>query len=210
MRGILRDFAAFLIAVLQQWVALMGGMIMTIIYLVERQRGNNINPRLYWSVTIGFIALATFLAWRRERQKWQQMTGIGLTTATPREIIAVYEGHTSTHGDALAKTYRGKWLRVSGLIRDINIDYWEWFLPFTCTVYLQHEFSEPFISLRFGRRWARRLSALQQGDQVEIIGKILWVQSGGLTLWFCEIVGIGEAKKPNGEAEEQATLAKTE
>ncbi len=37
--GIVKDVLAFLVAVLKQWVVLMGGLIMTVITLAEREWG---------------------------------------------------------------------------------------------------------------------------------------------------------------------------
>jgi hypothetical protein len=138
---------AFVRAVALQWVSLMGGVIMTLLYLYERNSGRDVSSRLYWSLTAAFVGIAIFLAWRKERQK----------------MVAIFQGRTTVHGERLAKMYHGKWIQVTGRVRDVSVDYSDFLFPGPCRVSLDHEpFEEPGIFLYFSLKWIRSVAALSR------------------------------------------------
>src|SRR5437879_875708 len=103
---ILKDVFAFLGAVLRRWVVLMsGGIVMVALTITERLRGTSVPPKFYWSIILGVIAMAAFLAWRKEREQVVTLSGAGIVTASVKELVDIYKGRTSAQGDQLAKTY---------------------------------------------------------------------------------------------------------
>src|SRR5712692_7808629 len=120
MAQLLRDIVAFLGAVLRHWVVLMGGVITSLITLIERERGHEISPKVYWPIITGFVGIAVFLAWRTERQRWERL-GTTRLSVSPGEIASVYVGRTDVQGKALAVTYRDKWIEVSGSLGNVSV-----------------------------------------------------------------------------------------
>ncbi|MDK2747062.1 MAG: hypothetical protein KYX67_07070 [Brevundimonas sp.] len=100
------------------------------------------------------------------------------------------EGRTSIQIDALTRTYAGKWMRVSGRIRDVvNSHNW-------LSVSVKEEDSEWDTVLgRFGLDEADRMAALNKNDWITFIGKVERLAHGG-TMSECEIEHIGEPPKP--------------
>src|ERR1700738_2137238 len=101
MAQLLRDIVAFLRAVLRHWVVLMGGVIMSLITLIERERGDAISPKVYWPIIAGFVGVAVFLAWRTERQQWGRL-GTAKLSLSVLDLRSVYKGRTDVQGQALA------------------------------------------------------------------------------------------------------------
>lgn len=189
--AIIKDVFAFVGAVLRYWVVLMGGLIMTIITLIERKRGNAISPTVYWPVIIGFVAVAMFLAWRKEREQVIVLSG-GLITASVKELVSVYGGRTQAQGSQLAKTYKGKLMKFRGVIENIR----EEVSPFPFLTRRQISFKGfPSAIANFSESWNAPISALQIGDVVTVIGKIRYVSTNHISLHRCEIVELGEAEK---------------
>jgi hypothetical protein len=192
---ILRDIVAFVWAVLRQWVALMGGVIMTIITLIERERGNNISPRIYWPIIIGFVAVAVFLAWRKERHQWERVSvGAATITASTDDLISVFRGRTTAQGVQLAKAYKGKWMKVSGSIEDIREQ--STMIPF-CNA-REIRLDTPSVILSFGLKWNKSISALNIGDTITVFGKVGYVYVNHMRLRQCELVEVGAKSEKTG------------
>lgn len=184
---ILKDVVSFIVAVLKQWAVLMGGVIMIAIALFERGRGNPISPKIYWPIIMGFIAIAVFLAWRKEREQVVVLSGAGILTASVKELVGIYNGRTNAQGDQLAKTYKGKLMKFSGSIYNIS----EESSPFPFMTRRSINFdATPGAFAYFTERWNGPISALNIGDELTVIGKIRWVTKNHIALHRCEIVEV--------------------
>jgi hypothetical protein len=198
--GIVKDVLAFLVAVLKQWVVLMGGLIMTVITLVERERGNPISPKVYWPIIAGFVVAAMFLAWRTERRQWERLNVTKLSM-TPKELVGVYLGRTDVQGKVLAKTYQGKWLEVSGELADVAI---YGTFPSKVAALTFREFNSPSVQLWFNRKWISRLSMLSKGDNLTVLGQVESVEQYTVRVGNCEIINV--PSKTHTNEEEAVTL----
>lgn len=100
------------------------------------------------------------------------------------------EGRTSLQIEALARTYAGKWMRVSGRITDVMPVY-DGF-----GVHLREDGGDRgLVTGYFGPDEADRMAALNKGDWIRFVGKVERLMHGG-SMADCEIEHIGEPPKP--------------
>jgi hypothetical protein len=99
-------------------------------------------------------------------------------------LIGLYKNRPSIQGDALSEAYIGKWVRVSGIIREIAT-----FAPTKqISVHLQMQGSIHLDALFFNESWRERISVGPLGGTIRAIGRIAAVSSSSVRLEDCELV----------------------
>ena len=173
-----RHLGTFLRAVIVQWKVLMGGIIMLAIKLIEKGSGHEVPPRLYWSLTIVFIAAAVFNAWRDERRKWERLDSLSPLNLTLKELVAEYHDRTTIQADVITKRRVGKLYRTSWPIKDIAKK----------QVTLETPSDNPSVILYFTREWRRAIKAFQKKDHITVEGRIRRLGKDEVVLARCELV----------------------
>lgn len=113
---------------------------------------------------------------------------------TPTVLMQKIAGRTKVQTNAISETYRGKWMRLDGVVRDVHgDDYNRWIL------FLESDSPLESIGISFDRKWNKQLSAINKGDTVTLIGRINYLNHGAL-LEDAEIIHIG-GPKPQSEPE---------
>lgn len=90
------------------------------------------------------------------------------------DLQAAFRDHTM---DLIHRVLDGKWIKISGNIKEIYSD---------GLVFLAHGF--PIVLLRFGKGWQEQLSDLRRGSSVTIRGKMMDVDPQGIRLGECELL----------------------
>jgi hypothetical protein len=143
-----------------------------------------------WTAFICLV-VAGFSAWRKERQKWERLNGLATLSITPKELVKVYEGRTTLHGERLAENYKGKWIKVCGSINDVMVYSGLRNRVESVTVYLDWNHPEPMVVLEFNKKWLNPISALRKGDSISVLGRISRVSDTSVHLDRCELLEIG-------------------
>jgi hypothetical protein len=104
----------------------------------------------------------------------------------PAELTAPYKSYTSAQADALTALYIGKWMHVSGPMRDAQSfgSFMQVTLEDTLRLY-----DVGVIYLYFSEEWFDRLSVLKRGCVITVLGKVKNVGSAELHLKDCELIG---------------------
>ena len=99
---------------------------------------------------------------------------------TPGYLIDLYKDRTSIQGDVLAAAYMGKWIVVTGKVRDIYVtgD------ALTAQVY---DNDEQFIVARFSKEGSEKLSKIARGATVKVRGEIFEIDIMRLRLRECDL-----------------------
>jgi hypothetical protein len=105
--------------------------------------------------------------------------------ATTKEICSLYEGRTTVQGDKLFSDFKGKWLRVSGTIHDID----EW--QSAGIVVTLSEYMHPLLTAFFSQTEAAHLTHLLKKTPIELEGKLAAATANTLRLVDCAIVHKG-------------------
>ena len=128
-------------------------------------------PIWIWIVaSIAFFACAAILELYPDRQRRKK--GRIYTHRPASEIVEAVKDQTSMQAASIVQSYRGKWLKVDGEVRDISelpTLFWWHHIPL---VILREESGVTF-SMRFKRgRWKAELETLRLGDKLEVEGRI--------------------------------------
>jgi len=123
----------YFIAIWADWVSRMSTIASVLfIFLALVFRLTEIGQARYWiAAALVAYAIASFSTWRKERIAKEQRDKVieGLEKATdsvslsPSQLIKLYEGRTTIQGEKLAAVYEGKWITVSGKVRDVEKHY---------------------------------------------------------------------------------------
>lgn len=192
----LHHVGQYLSAIIHGWVALVSGLASIILLVLVAFWGDDwpfLKDNKKTFVWTAFICLvvAGFSAWRKERQRWERHDGLAALSITPKEMVRVYKGRTTVHGERLAKNYVGKWMRVGGTIHDVNVSTNWMDSLWAGTVFLGWNLTQPMVVLNFTRRWVHTLSALRKGDSINVIGRVRKVDNSTVWLERCELLEIG-------------------
>jgi tRNA_anti-like len=103
---------------------------------------------------------------------------------SPGYLIDLFKNRTSIQGDALAAAYLGKWIVVTGKVRDI----YEAGEALMAQVY---DNDERFISARFSKENSEKVSQLAHGTTIKVRGEIYEIDGGRVRLRQCEIDQVG-------------------
>lgn len=113
------------------------------------------------------------------KQTHKEDDGRIFVNLTPTGLSNIYENRLAIEADRIFDRYRGKWLRVSGFIDNIQ------------SVSPQKSmltFQNPYVAMFFdGKKQADRVSVLQKGERVTAIGKIAKAGPTSVRLDECEI-----------------------
>jgi hypothetical protein len=103
---------------------------------------------------------------------------------SPAYLMDLYKGRTSIQGDALAAAYIGKWLVVTGTVRDIygSVD---------ARVALVYDKDDRFISVTFTKEASEKVSQIEQGATITVRGEITNIDLPRLKLQNCDLDKIG-------------------
>jgi len=104
---------------------------------------------------------------------------------TPDYLSGFYDQHIEVQADKLAEIYIGKWIRVSGPMRDV----WEGDDGMLALMRIS-DGNNMSIGMRFDMKWKDRLSVLSKNTTITVLGQIARIQLGQLNLHNCELVQI--------------------
>jgi len=103
---------------------------------------------------------------------------------TPVSLSEFFKNHTSMEANRFIEPYLGKWIDISGKIREIAE-----YSDDTIIIYLDIESSSTLlVSGEFGVSWKDKIAIMRKGDQVEIRGSIKRVSSGIFSMVNCEVL----------------------
>lgn len=187
----------FIVVVVYNWVALVGGIVGMGIGFYERYKKRRFIGWRFRAVLGIALFVAAFLAWRDERLKIESLH-LDRTTQTPTQLTQIYSGRTTTQGATLAAIYIGKWMEVSGQITDIQAFQTRWFLLPTISYYMSilddnpdnTDWMLPKVSGTFDPKWSETLSVLKPKERITILGKISEVREHGVDLIDCRITAL--------------------
>jgi hypothetical protein len=103
---------------------------------------------------------------------------------SPAYLMDLYKNRTSVQGDALASAYVGKWIVVTGKVRDI----YETGGTFTAQIY---DKDEKFISASFSKEASERISHVAHGTTITISGEVAYIDLTRTKLQSCDLDKIG-------------------
>jgi hypothetical protein len=113
---------------------------------------------------------------------------------SPSFLASLYHGRTEIEGDRLFAPYRGKWMRVSGTVRNIENNIFGGKIvtlqagPGGLLDRIFGTFVDTDVLAYFEPAWDERISVMRGGDRVTIIGIIESSGTlGGLDLQRCEL-----------------------
>jgi hypothetical protein len=107
---------------------------------------------------------------------------------TPEYLTAFYKDRMDFEGAASVQRYLGKWMRLSGPLR--NVEEETTFGLSWLQVTMQR--SEPLVVMFFNdQKRFDRVKVLKRGDLISVLGRIHKVQRHGITLEDCELEGVG-------------------
>jgi hypothetical protein len=103
---------------------------------------------------------------------------------TPEYLFSLYQDHITVQADKLAQAYLGKWIKISGLIQNVNDSTDGRSL---LAVYLEKDRTQ-LLLLYFSREWADRLAVLGRNQPVAAAGKVKSIDITRIELIECELV----------------------
>jgi hypothetical protein len=96
---------------------------------------------------------------------------------TPEEVLGWYEQHTSFQADRLLDPYRGKLMRIEGIVTDVRSR------DFNGSVTI---FTDA-LSLEFPKRQAIAVSHIKRGERIAALGRIRQAGRGHIMLKDCRL-----------------------
>lgn len=102
---------------------------------------------------------------------------------TPKQLVALTTTMTQLQVDQVIAPLLGNWMRVSGSVRSVEREALDRIIV---------SFADPdqWVYLLYfeGKSWKARLSVVQRGDHLDVMGQLSGVGSWGIRLQHCEIV----------------------
>lgn len=170
-------------------------------------------------VTLGvaIIALAAFAAQTLNKSRAVQMTPSDATAVhaaapepprkaaehqdrifvgesiTPEYLIGIFREHTDIQGAQLTAAYVGKWMKVTGSLRNVisttpnlaQLTFERAEVPLTERTW----FDYTDFYMMFKKPWIDRLAIVKRGDALTVIGQIERIDSVSVQLANCELAG---------------------
>lgn len=96
------------------------------------------------------------------------------------QLMALYKEHPSAEAEKKASAYLGKWMRISGAVRSVNIEEGR-----GAIVYLDEPHSP---SLRFTARSLAQLEFVRPGDRIDAQGQVRAIAHYWMELNNCELL----------------------
>lgn len=103
--------------------------------------------------------------------------------ASPEYLLGFFNEHTSAQAGRLITPYIGKWMRVSGVVLDVDSE------SDRTIIRLRGESIRTMVTALFTeQKWIERVETLRQNQPITVIGRISRV--GRISLWLerCEVV----------------------
>ena len=191
----MRYVRQYITAIWSHWVSRMSGIASIIFIIVALVfRVTEVGQARYWvAAAVLSYVVASFLAWRKDRLNVERLNQIveslqslpqvtGHVTVTPTEILQVFKGRTSIAATKLAGAYIGKWITVTGNVRDVSR---------VGTEQARVSFDQDgniTVFMLFEKSLTDAVSALQKGDSITVRGEISTVDSSYVSLEKCELI----------------------
>ena len=101
----------------------------------------------------------------------------------PADLTKLYHLYTGVQAEKLIAIYIGKWMRVAGPFGEADS-----FGSFIQVMFKPPQYGIQYFYMYFGMEWAERLSVLQRGTIINVLGRIRAVEGSGFHLEACELV----------------------
>jgi hypothetical protein len=114
-----------------------------------------------------------------------------LLDVKPEYLVGFFKKYTTAQAQKLVETYIGKWVKISGTVKDVDRSVTLSDKPGDPTVDLSTKSSEgSFRTAAYFKeqRWQDRALVLKPGDKITVFGRITRITWWGLTLEKCEFV----------------------
>jgi len=103
---------------------------------------------------------------------------------TPQQLARLFEGQLDVQGQRLLAPYRGRWMRVFGLLDNVKAG-----SGYTMVTFATGAYEEVAVVMFFdGDAWADRLSVLTPGERITVIGQIEDAARNRVRLDNCDLV----------------------
>jgi hypothetical protein len=197
LRRLIGDYLA---AIWKDWLSRMttiASLIFVVIGLAVRI--TEVGQARYWiAAAVACYIVASFQVWKQEQTTIaslrseiaslkQAVEGLnqaeGVTTLTPEELTGIFKNRTTWQGQKLAATYIGKWMTVSGSVKDI-----ERFREQIRVGFSVAKFADPTVIMYFENEFVEPVSALVKGDKITVRGQVVRIESSHVSLENCELV----------------------
>lgn len=114
------------------------------------------------------------------------------TDVEPKYLVGLYKKYSSAQADEAIKTYIGKWIKMSGIVGDVNREK-RFDEPDIVSMFIDVENANHkllyIVSADFEeQRWMDRALIFSRGEKVTVIGKIRRVGYSSVHLEKCDIV----------------------
>jgi hypothetical protein len=108
----------------------------------------------------------------------------------PREIMKVIRQNTTIQAEKLVRPYHGKWLRLTGPVRDIGA--WHADASFAQVTLQNFCSGDSYVFFHFNDEAIvqNRLSLLNVDTKITIVGKITEIYALGITLSECKLESV--------------------
>lgn len=104
---------------------------------------------------------------------------------TPQYVGGLFKTHTSREAQHLLADFVGKWMEVSGTVRDVS-EYTNFVLVSLVDEH-RDDFGIPSIGLSFRGHWRDQVATFRRGDPVRAVGRINALDNLRIDLDPCEI-----------------------
>ena len=107
-----------------------------------------------------------------------------IVDVTPQYLAGLFESYTSIQANSLAKPFIGKWMKVSGTLRNVGS-----FTSFS-QVTFESKLGDAVVFMLFRDEdyVANRLAVLKKGDRITVLGQIDRVEPSAVQLDDCELI----------------------
>src|SRR5579859_6267033 len=107
-----------------------------------------------------------------------------VVNVTPEDLTRFFEGHTIMQASILVADFINKWMQLSGPLGNVSE-----FTSLSAVTFADRLVSRASVNMYFRKRsWVDRLSILNRGDRITVLGRITRVEANVLSLDNCELV----------------------
>jgi hypothetical protein len=107
--------------------------------------------------------------------------------STPEDLTRVFEEHTEIQAKTLVADAIGKWMKVTGPLGNVGE-----FTSFSQVTFVSGTFLHPIhptIYMYFRKKkWFDRISVLNRGNNITVVGRIREIRNGEIHLDNCELI----------------------
>ena len=106
-------------------------------------------------------------------------------TVSPMYLTALFQQYTTFQANRLVEIYIGKWMKVSGVVRNVKA-----YEDDTITVMIADQARQPvpvILGMSFEKEWTDRVAILGLGDFIVATGKIFSVDSNSIIMKESEL-----------------------